>query len=91
MSQEFNGILPIKISGMAGTEIRPGIYLITDPAFHIKDQMWTALANIQGMLGLIQLKVWIEGVTYEKTEAVYNPQSSRVHTQNGQQSSKIRN
>lgn len=54
------GILPTKLEGYKNKYILPDIYLITDPSFNSEINKWTALANVAGILCLIELKVSIK-------------------------------
>lgn len=54
-----NTVLPTGIEGWVGKEIKPGVWLITNPKFQPNLQKWTALANVSGALAVVELKVSI--------------------------------
>lgn len=56
---ESNTILPTEIEGWIGREVGPGVFLITNPRWSRFDKKWTALANIDGALCLIEFTVKI--------------------------------
>ena len=56
----MNGILPTEIAGWAKKEIAPNVWLITNPRFRSSLGKWTALANVNGMLCVVELRVFIE-------------------------------
>ena len=53
-------ILPTKIEGWRGREIGHNVWLISDPTFDPKAQIWIALANVRGLLCLIEVKVSLQ-------------------------------
>lgn len=46
-----------ELSGMVGKEIKPGVVLLTEPSW---DGKWTAIANVGGMLCLVEVSLWRE-------------------------------
>ena len=53
-------ILPTEMEGYVDKEIRPGVWLITNPKFQPNLGKWTALANVGGALAVVELRVFIE-------------------------------
>jgi hypothetical protein len=40
-----------------GIEIRPSVFLIGKPGYHVPSRTWRCLANVEGMLALVELSI----------------------------------
>ena len=52
-------ILPTELEGHIDEEIAPGVWLITNPKYQPVLRKWTALANVNGALAVVELRVYI--------------------------------
>jgi hypothetical protein len=50
-------ILPERLDDWKGREIAPNVVLLEAPVFNKTLQKWTALANVEGILCIIELSV----------------------------------
>jgi hypothetical protein len=61
-------ILPTEIEDCVDREIRPGVWLMTNPRYQPTIRKWTALANVGGALAVVQLRVYISEAHSNATE-----------------------
>lgn len=54
-------IIVNRLDQLDGVEVRPGVNLIGNPAFHKESGKWRCLADVLGCLCIVELKVTVVG------------------------------